>query len=92
LESYQSNGYTDTEGSSVARAAVAEKYSNSEFQLDKDDTFMANGASGALWLAIGAICPRGSNILLPRPGFTYCVAADPMGVECRYYDCLVYPV
>ena len=53
------------------------------------DVFMANGASGAIWLAIGALCPRGSNILLPRPGFTYCVAADPMGVECRYYDCLV---
>jgi hypothetical protein len=50
---------------------------------------MANGASGAIWLAIGAVCPRGSNILLPRPGFTYCVAADPMGVECRYYNCLV---
>jgi tyrosine aminotransferase len=91
LESYQANGYTDTEGAVGARNAVAELYSNEEFQLTKEDALMANGASGALWLAIGAICPRGSNILLPRPGFTYCVAADPMGVECRYYDCLVFP-
>lgn len=91
LESYQANGYTDTEGSAAARAAVAEIYSSEEFLLTKDDVLMSNGASGALWLAIGAICPRGSNILLPRPGFTYCVAADPMGVECRYYDCLVDP-
>ena len=72
-----------------AREAVAAEYSSEEFKLNGKDVFMANGASGAIWLAIGAVCPRGSNILLPRPGFTYCVAADPMGVECRYYNCLV---
>ena len=91
LETYKSNGYTPTEGSDVARQAVAKQYSNGEFKLEGRDVFLANGASGALWLAIGALCPRGSNILLPRPGFTYSVAADPMEVECRYYDCLVCP-
>jgi tyrosine aminotransferase len=89
LTTYKANGYTDTEGSMRAREAVAEEYSSEEFKLNGKDVFMANGASGAIWLAIGAVCPRGSNILLPRPGFTYCVAADPMGVECRYYNCLV---
>lgn len=89
LETYQANGYTATEGSDTARLAVAKQYCNEEFELQGKDVFLANGASGALWLAVGALCPRGSNILLPRPGFTYCVAADPMEVECRYYDCLV---
>lgn len=93
LSTYRSNGYTDTEGSAAARMAVAQMYrTEDEFRLlGKDDCFLANGASGALHLAIGALCPRGSNILLPRPGFTYCVAAQSMGVECRYYDCLVPP-
>ena len=92
LKSYQANGYTETEGSARARAAVADLYSSHEFALGKEDVFLANGGSGAIWLVISAVCPRGSNVLLPRPGFTYCVAADPMGVECRYYDCLVYPI
>jgi aspartate/methionine/tyrosine aminotransferase len=91
VSNYKANGYTDTEGSAAARTAVAQVYSSPEFELSGKDVFMANGASGAIWLAIGAICPRGSNVLLPRPGFTYCVAADPMGVECRYYNCLVFP-
>ena len=91
LETYQANGYTATEGHDDGRLAVAKKYSNEEFELAGRDVFLANGASGALWLAVGSVCPRGSNILLPRPGFTYCVAADPMEVECRYYDCLVTP-
>jgi len=73
----------------TARTAVAEVYCNDEFSLEKEDVFLANGASGALWLAIGTVCSQGSNVLLPRPGFTYGVAAHPMGVECRYYDCLV---
>jgi aspartate/methionine/tyrosine aminotransferase len=89
LSSYQANGYTDTEGSAKARAAVAEVYCSEEFKLTGKDVFLSNGASGAIWLVIAALCPKGSNILLPRPGFTYSVAADPMGVECRYYDCLV---
>jgi aspartate/methionine/tyrosine aminotransferase len=89
VSTYQANGYTGTEGSDAARTAVAKTYSCDEFQLTKDDVFLSNGASGALWLTIGALCPRGSNILLPRPGFTYCVAVHSMEVECRYYDCLV---
>ena len=89
LQTYRANGYTDTEGSAEARSAVAKEYCSDEFQLTKNDVLLANGASGALHLAIGALCPRGSNILLPRPGFTYCVAAQSMEVECRYYDCLV---
>ena len=91
LQTYQANGYTDTEGSPEARSAVAKQYSSDEFRLTKNDVFLANGASGALHLAIGALCPRGNNILLPRPGFTYCVAAQCMEIECRYYDCLVEP-
>lgn len=91
ISTYKANGYTDTEGTATSRAAVSKIYSCDEFQLTKDDVFLANGASGALWLVIGALCPRGSNILLPKPGFTYCVSAHSMEVECRYYDCLVLP-
>jgi tyrosine aminotransferase len=90
LSTYHANGYTDTEGSGPARAAVAKIYSCEEFQLTKDDVVLANGASGALYLAIGALCPKKSNILLPRPGFTYSVVANSMEVDCRYYDCLVF--
>jgi aspartate/methionine/tyrosine aminotransferase len=90
LTSYKANGYTPTEGAVAAREAVAELYSSEEFKLTADDVFLSNGASGAIWLAIGALCPRGSNVLFPRPGFTYCVASDPMGVEKRFYNCRVY--
>ena len=89
LKSYSANGYTPTEGSPTARASVAEFYSNEEFELTANDVFLSNGGSGAIWLTIGALCPRGSNVLLPSPGFTYNIAADPMGVICKYYDCLV---
>jgi aspartate/methionine/tyrosine aminotransferase len=89
LSTYLANGYTETEGSAEARGAVAEIYESEEFRLTKSDVFLANGGSGALWMAIGSVCPRGSNILLPKPGFTYCVASASMEVECRYYDCLV---
>jgi aspartate/methionine/tyrosine aminotransferase len=91
LHTYEANGYTDTEGSAEARSAVAKLYNSEEFQLTKHDVFVTNGASGALHLAIGALCPRGSNILLPSPGFTYSVAAQSMEVECRFYDCVVRP-
>jgi tyrosine aminotransferase len=91
LKSFAANGYTPTEGAAEAREAVAKRYSTEEFKLKAEDVFLANGASGAIWLAIGTVCPRGSNVLFPSPGFTYCVASDPMGVEKRFYNCLVRP-
>lgn len=90
LETYKANGYTASAGTDDSRAAVAKIYSTEEFQLTKDDVFLANGASGALNFAITALCPKKSNILLPSPGFTYCIVV-PMEVECRYYDLLVLP-
>jgi tyrosine aminotransferase len=88
LESYQANGYTDSQGPEAARAAVAKLYSSEECEMTTSDVVLANGASGALRLIIAALCSEGSNILVPRRGFTYSLAA-PQGVECRYYDCLV---
>ncbi|EIN06409.1 tyrosine aminotransferas-like protein [Punctularia strigosozonata HHB-11173 SS5] len=95
LRSGQFNGYGPHEGLSIARAAVAE-YQNRQaagrgvpgvnVKYETKDVTMANGASEALDIVISALCPPGSNILFPRPGFAYSVVTDARHIEDRYYN------
>ncbi|PVU84785.1 hypothetical protein BB561_007022, partial [Smittium simulii] len=72
LDSYKGHGYGPATGLNVARQALADKYSDPENGVNytSDDTFLATGGSGAIELAMAALCGTGDSILIPRPGFT----------------------
>jgi len=85
------NGYQPSQGSARCRAAVAEAFTTpGRPALEASDVFMAIGCSEALSHCIAALAGgKGSNMLLPRPGFPlYQVLCEYHGVEVRYYDLL----
>lgn len=50
---------------------------------------MCSGCSAALEYCILALCDRGQNLLVPRPGFClYQTLAEGLDIEIRYYDLL----
>ena len=81
LQSKRYNGYAPSTGSLPARQAVATRYSypsqwspstvalGSVANLTPADVLITSGCSGALTIAIEALCNPTHNILLPRPGF-----------------------
>ena len=77
-------GYVNACGTPEARAAIASHHSASP-----DDVIVANGASGALELALTALLDEGSILLVPRPGFPlYGVIAQSHGASVVQYDLL----
>jgi tyrosine aminotransferase len=77
-------GYVNACGTPEARAAIAAHHSAS-----LDDVIVANGASGALELALTALLDEGSILLVPRPGFPlYGVIAQSHGASVVQYDLL----
>eukprot|EP00405_Crypthecodinium_cohnii_P016108 CAMPEP_0206446274 /NCGR_PEP_ID=MMETSP0324_2-20121206/16036_1 /ASSEMBLY_ACC=CAM_ASM_000836 /TAXON_ID=2866 /ORGANISM="Crypthecodinium cohnii, Strain Seligo" /LENGTH=459 /DNA_ID=CAMNT_0053914709 /DNA_START=134 /DNA_END=1513 /DNA_ORIENTATION=- len=82
------NGYQPSQGAAKARAAVAEAFTvRGRPPLTPNDVFMTLGCSEALAHCIAALASKGSNILLPRPGFClYEVLCNYHSVECRFYD------
>lgn len=86
----KSNGYAPSFGTLNARKAVAQRYTTDLCKLTENDVILASGASGAIVLALQAMCNEGDNVLIPRPGFSlYRTVCDSDGVECRYYSLLV---
>lgn len=91
-------GYVNACGTPRARAAIAAHHSTqytdanepcSVSRVSPDDVIVANGASGALELALTALLDMGSVILVPRPGFPlYSVIAESHGASVVYYDLL----
>lgn len=75
-------------GTHAARDAVARKYSvPDKAPLTADDVILTNGCSGALEICFSVLCNPGTNILLPRPGFSlYASLAEIKYVEARFYD------
>lgn len=54
------------------------------------DVYITSGASGALDIAIGVLCSRGSNILIPAPGFPlYETHARNKSIGCKFYKLVV---
>mmetsp|Transcript_92989 Transcript_92989/g.259936 ORF Transcript_92989/g.259936 Transcript_92989/m.259936 type:complete len:466 (+) Transcript_92989:118-1515(+) len=84
------NGYQPSQGNAMCRAAVAEFSSiPGRTPLKPSDIFMTLGCSEALSHCVAALATKGSNLLLPRPGFClYQVLCEYHGVEARYYDLL----
>lgn len=84
-------GYVNACGTPHARAAIAAHHSKqcSVSSVSPDDVIVANGASGALELALTALLDIGTVILVPRPGFPlYSVIAESHGASVVYYDLL----
>jgi len=78
-------GYVNACGTPEARAAIAKYHSTSS----AEDVIVANGASGALELALTALLDEGSILLVPRPGFPlYEVIAQSHGASVLHYDVL----
>lgn len=89
LHSHKADGYAPSHGFESARNAVATKYSSEEAPLTSKDVLLTSGASHALEICINTLCDEGSNILIPRPGFSlYRTLAEAKKIECRYYDLL----
>jgi len=89
LRGGKKNGYAKSVGYDESREALAKFYSLPTSELASDDVIIASGCSGALDLAIGALCGAGQNLLMPAPGFSlYKTLASAKGVETRSYRCL----
>ncbi|XP_071493551.1 tyrosine aminotransferase-like [Diadema antillarum] len=89
LKSGKNNGYSPSVGYVDARAAVARKYSHPNAPLTSEDVILSCGCSGALDLAIGVLADAGTNILVPKPGFSlYTTLSGSYDIEYRHYDLL----
>lgn len=87
LHSYKANGYGPSIGLLSARQAIAKMYTHKDAVITAKDVVVTSGCSDALNICIGVLCDEGTNILLPRPGFSlYETLASSKGVECRFYD------
>ena len=75
---------------SCAFRAVAEyHFRDSGISYTPDDVIITVGCTQAIEFSIAALRTRGSNILLPRPGFPlYATFCAYLGVSVRYYDLL----
>ncbi|XP_017970133.1 PREDICTED: tyrosine aminotransferase [Theobroma cacao] len=72
LHSAKHNGYAPPLGVPSARRAIAD-YLNLDlpYKLSADDIYLTSGCIQAIEVALAAIARPGTNILLPRPGFTF---------------------
>jgi tyrosine aminotransferase len=89
LLSMRHNGYGPSMGILAARDAIAKRYSPKAYPVTADDVFIASGCSGAITLAIQALCNPGDNILIPKPGFSlYATVAGHSEMKWKYYNLL----
>eukprot|EP00747_Dinoflagellata_sp_TGD_P085750 gnl/TRDRNA2_/TRDRNA2_162990_c2_seq1.p1 gnl/TRDRNA2_/TRDRNA2_162990_c2~~gnl/TRDRNA2_/TRDRNA2_162990_c2_seq1.p1 ORF type:complete len:465 (+),score=65.69 gnl/TRDRNA2_/TRDRNA2_162990_c2_seq1:63-1397(+) len=88
LKGGRANGYQPSQGNGKTRETIADIFSvDARPPLKAEDIFMTHGCSEALSHCIAALATKGSNMLLPRPGFPLCeILCDYYGVEPRYYD------
>lgn len=88
-KSLKHNGYAHSAGTLDAREAVAKAFSARvpSSPVTAGDVVIANGASGALDLAIGVLCNPGDSLLVPCPGFSlYETLAKSKGVNVQHYN------
>uniref|UniRef100_A0A0D6R368 Aminotransferase class I/classII large domain-containing protein n=1 Tax=Araucaria cunninghamii TaxID=56994 RepID=A0A0D6R368_ARACU len=82
------NGYAHSYGVPETRSAVAEYVSiGLPYKLSHSDVYLTVGCSQAIHLCLTVLATKGSNILLPRPGFpVYETECGYNGIEIRFYD------
>lgn len=82
------NGYAPSYGLLETRGAVAEYVSSGlPYKLTSNDVYLTVGCSQAIQVCMQVLATKGSNILLPRPGFpVYETACGYNGIEIRFYD------
>lgn len=84
-------GYPPAIGYEGARQAIADRagkafYDGSAFSYSSEDVVITSGCSGALEMAISALCSEGSTIMIPCPGFSlYRTIAESRGLVVMAY-------
>jgi tyrosine aminotransferase len=74
----------------VARQALAKRFSPPSFSYTPDEVLLASGCSGALTIAITAVCDRGDSLLVPVPGFPlYETICGHYGIGVQRYRLMV---
>ncbi|GAU94802.1 hypothetical protein RvY_06514 [Ramazzottius varieornatus] len=86
VKSKRYDGYAPSTGIPTAREAVAQYTSRPEAPITAKDVILTSGASHAVEMCISVLCDRGTNLLIPCPGFSiYKTIACSLGIECRSY-------
>lgn len=84
-------GYPPAIGYEDARQAIAERatkafYDSPRPSYSSEDVVITSGCSGALEMAISALCSEGSTIMIPCPGFSlYRTIAESKGLVVMAY-------
>ncbi|XP_065196692.1 tyrosine aminotransferase-like [Sycon ciliatum] len=89
LQAGKDNDYKRTPGMAEARVAVAKKFSYPVNPVHEDHVIITSGCAQALEFALTTLCDPGTNILIPKPGFSlYKVNTASRQLEDRYYNLL----
>eukprot|EP01091_Cochliopodium_minus_P011572 TRINITY_DN3315_c0_g2_i2.p1 TRINITY_DN3315_c0_g2~~TRINITY_DN3315_c0_g2_i2.p1 ORF type:complete len:416 (+),score=108.66 TRINITY_DN3315_c0_g2_i2:73-1248(+) len=80
------NGYGPSMGYDHIRESVAKSLTK-ETLYNKDDIIIGSGCSHALDMAFATLFEEGTNILIPKPGFSlYQTLSQYHNIEYKYYD------
>lgn len=83
------NGYAHSAGIPEARQAVCDYIEPYQGKVTVNDIILCSGCSSSIDLCISVLGHPGSNILVPRPGFSiYRTLALSYGIEIRSYNLL----
>ena len=59
--------YAASQGNNDLRDAVSSYYKSWDIPYERDDLYVTNGGSEALWFAVMTICDPGDELLVPEP-------------------------
>jgi len=59
--------YATSQGNNDLRDAVSAYYKSWDIPYERDDIYVTNGGSEALWFAVMTICDPGDELLVPEP-------------------------
>ena len=59
--------YATSQGNNDLRDAISAYYKSWDIPYERDDIFIMNGGSEALWFAVMTICDPGDELLVPEP-------------------------
>ncbi|MDR1649666.1 MAG: pyridoxal phosphate-dependent aminotransferase [Synergistaceae bacterium] len=59
--------YATSQGNDTLRDAIASYYQSWDIPYERNDIYITNGGSEALWFAVMTICDAGDELLVPEP-------------------------